>query len=83
MRYSLDDLAYAGRRLKWITRPGARLVRQLEDAIVKTDHQMSRHRDAVFASSFGPSLRRHMSELRQARQTYGPMPIHQPTCMFP
>jgi HEXXH motif-containing protein len=83
VRYSLDDLAYAGRRLKWITRPGARLVRQLEDAIVKTDHQMSRHRDAVFASSFGPSLRRHMSELRQARQTYGPMPIHQPTCMFP
>jgi HEXXH motif-containing protein len=70
VRYSLLDLEEA-RRLKWITTAGARLVKQLEEAIVSAERHMSRHRKAVFASSFGPSLRRHVAELQQARQRYG------------
>jgi hypothetical protein len=31
----------------------------------------------VLASLYGPSLRRHVSELRQARHTYGPMRLDQ------
>jgi HEXXH motif-containing protein len=73
VRYSLRDLEYAGRQLKWITAPGARLVKQLEEAIMKAEHQMVRHRQAVLASPFGANLRRHVSQLQQARQTYGPM----------
>lgn len=77
VRYSLCDLEYAGRHLKWMTASGARLVKQLEDAIAKTEEELSGHRNLVLASPFGPSLRRHMSELRQARRTYGPMNLNQ------
>ncbi|HKY70535.1 MAG TPA: HEXXH motif-containing putative peptide modification protein [Nitrospira sp.] len=77
VRYSLRDLEYAGRHLKWITVPGARLVKQLEEAIMKAEHQMVRHRRTVLASPFGANLRKHMSELQQARQAYGPMRIDQ------
>jgi hypothetical protein len=71
VRYSLLDLAHA-RRLKWITSAGARLVMQLEEVIVKAERQMAHHRQAVMASPFGPSLRRHVAELGRARRTYGP-----------
>jgi HEXXH motif-containing protein len=77
VRYSLLDLEYAGRHLKWITASGARLVKHLEDAILKVEQPMSRYRAAVLASPYGPSLRRHVSELRHARQTYGPMRLNQ------
>ncbi|HTL62745.1 MAG TPA: HEXXH motif-containing putative peptide modification protein [Nitrospira sp.] len=76
VRYSLLDLAHA-RRLKWITHAGARLVTQLEEVIMKADRQIARHRHAVLDSSFGPSLRRHVVELAQARRTYGPMNLDQ------
>ncbi|HEX6949718.1 MAG TPA: HEXXH motif-containing putative peptide modification protein [Nitrospira sp.] len=76
VRYSLQDLVYAGRHLKWLTGSGARLVRQLETAIGEAERGMSRHRKAVLASPFGPSLRNHVSALRQARQLYGPTNIH-------
>jgi HEXXH motif-containing protein len=75
VRYSLHDLEYAGRHLKWITPSGARLINQLEGAIVDADGQLSRHRKAILASPLGPSLRRHVSELRQARRTYGVMEL--------
>lgn len=77
VRYSLRDLEYADRHLKWITVPGARLVKQLDEAIIKAEHQMVLHRKAVFASPFGAKLRQHMSQLQRARQTYGPMRIDQ------
>lgn len=77
VRYSLHDLEYAGRHLKWITPSGARLVKHLEEAITKAEQQMSRHRAAVLASPHGPSLRRHSSELQQARHMYGPMTLDQ------
>jgi HEXXH motif-containing protein len=72
VRYSLLDLEYARRR-KWLTTAGARLVRQLEYAIVSTERRMSRYRRTVLASAFGPSLRRHVAALRRARETYGPI----------
>ena len=77
VRYSLHDLEYAGRHLKWITSSGARLVKQLEDAIMNAEQQISRHRRAVLASSYGSLLRRHVSELRDARRAYGPMTLDQ------
>lgn len=72
VRYSVQDLEYAGRHLKWITGSGARLVRQLEEALAQADRRIARHRQAVMKSPFGPALRKHIEGLRQARQTYGP-----------
>ena len=77
VRYSLQDLEYAGRHLKWMTAPGARLVKQLEGAIANAEQRMSRHRRAVLASRYGPTFRRHVSELAEARRTYGPMRLNQ------
>jgi HEXXH motif-containing protein len=73
VRYSIQDLDYAGRHLKWITGSGARLVRQLEEEISRAEQRIARHRKTVLASSFGPALRKHIKELHQARQTYGPV----------
>jgi hypothetical protein len=72
VRYSLVDLMHA-RQLRWITRAGARLVMQLEGAVRVAEHQIAGHREAVLASPFGASLRRHVAELARARRTYGPM----------
>lgn len=73
VRYSIQDLDYAGRHLKWITGSGARLVRQLEEEILKAEQRIACHRNAVLASSLGPALRRHLNELQRARRTYGPV----------
>ncbi|MBA5868025.1 MAG: hypothetical protein GDA67_15130 [Nitrospira sp. CR1.3] len=75
VRYSIQDLDYAGRHLKWLTGSGARLVRQLEEVIAKAEQRITRHRDAVLRSTFGPALRKHIKELQQARQTYGPVQL--------
>ncbi|HMU56026.1 MAG TPA: HEXXH motif-containing putative peptide modification protein [Nitrospira sp.] len=72
VRYSFQDLDYAGRHLKWITGSGARLVRQLEEVLSKAEQRIARHRNEVLASKFGPALRKHIKELQQARRTYGP-----------
>ena len=73
VRYSIQDLEYASWHLKWLTGSGQRLVRQLAEAIEQVEHHIAPHRKAVLASTFGPALRRHMKELQQARQTYGPV----------
>jgi len=73
VRYSLQDLDYAGRHLKWITGSGARLVRQLEEVLSKAERRIGRHRNDVLRSKFGPALRKHINELQEARQTYGPV----------
>jgi HEXXH motif-containing protein len=73
VRYSIQDLDYAGRHLKWLTGSGARLVGQLEEAITQAERRITRHRNAVLASSFGSALRKHITELHQARQSYGPV----------
>jgi HEXXH motif-containing protein len=77
VRYAIQDLEYAGRHLKWLTGSGARLVRQLEEAIAKAEQKMVRHRQAVLASTFGPVLQKHITALHKARQTYGPVSLHQ------
>ncbi len=73
VRYSIQDLEYASRHLKWLTGSGQRLVKQLTEAIEQVEHNIAPHRKAVLASTFGPALRRHIKELQQARQTYGPV----------
>jgi HEXXH motif-containing protein len=75
VRYSIQDLDYAGRHLKWLTGSGARLVRQLEEALSKAEQRIAQHRNEVLASKFGPALRKHAKELQQARQTYGPVEL--------
>jgi HEXXH motif-containing protein len=77
VRYSLCDLEHAGRHLKWLTASGTRLVKHLEEVIAKSEQHISRHRRTVLASLYGPSLRRHISELHKARHTYGPMKFDQ------
>jgi hypothetical protein len=73
VRYSIQDLEYASWHLKWLTGSGQRLVKQLAEAIKQVEHNIAPQRKAVLASPFGPALRRHMKELHQARQTYGPV----------
>jgi len=73
VRYSIQDLEYAGWHLKWLTGSGQRLVKQLAESIEQVEHNVAPHRKAVLASQFGPPLRRHIKELHQARQTYGPV----------
>jgi hypothetical protein len=45
----------------------------LAEAIEQVEQNIAPHRKAVLASTFGPALRRHIKELQQARQTYGPV----------
>ena len=73
VRYSIQDLEYASWHLKWLTGSGQRLVKHLTEAIEQVEHNIAPHRKAVLASTFGPALRRHIKELHQARQTYGPV----------
>lgn len=73
VRYSIQDLEYADRCLGWLTDSGRRLVRQLAEAVDKVERNMGRHRGEVLCSKFGPALRRHVEELKRARQTYGPV----------
>jgi hypothetical protein len=49
------------------------MVKQLAGTIEQVEYNIVPHRRAVLASTFGPSLRRHMKELHQARMTYGPV----------
>lgn len=73
VRYSIQDLEYASWHLKWLTGSGQRLVKQLAESIEQVEQNIAPHRKAVLASKFGPALRRHIKELHQARQTYGPV----------
>jgi len=73
VRYSIQDLEYADWHLKWLTGSGQRMVKQLEETIEQVEHNIAPHRKAALASTFGSSLRRHIKELQQARQTYGPV----------
>lgn len=73
VRYAIKDLEYADRSLGWLTRSGKELVEQLKMRIAKVDKVMAPMRKAVLRSRFGPDLRRHVEDLRKARQTYGPV----------
>ncbi|THJ21452.1 MAG: hypothetical protein CAF45_011505 [Nitrospira sp. CG24E] len=73
VRYSIQDLEYAGWHLKWLTGSGQRLFKQLVESVEQVERNIAPHRKAVLASAFGPALRRHMKELQQARQAYGPV----------
>jgi HEXXH motif-containing protein len=75
VRYSIQDLEYASWHLKWLTGSGQRLVKQLVEGIEQVEQNIATHRTAVLASKFGPALRRHVKELQQARQTYGPVKL--------
>lgn len=73
VRYSIHDLEYANWHLKWLTGSGKQLVKQLAETIEQVEQNIEHHRKAVLASKFGPALRKHMKELQQARETYGPV----------
>ena len=69
VRYSLTDLDYAGGHLKWLTRGGKQLVRQLNDALTHIEQGMQMYEPEIRRSSLGPALRCHRTELAQARET--------------
>jgi HEXXH motif-containing protein len=73
VRYSLQDLRYADHHLGWLTGSGRRMVGQLVEAIDQVERDIDRFKREVLRSTFGPTLRRHIEELRKARQTYGPV----------
>ncbi len=73
VRYSLQDLHYADYHLGWLTGSGRRMVGQLRDAVEEVRESIAPYEKEVMRSKFGSSLRRHVKELRHARQTYGPV----------
>lgn len=73
VRYSLQDLYYADHHLGWLTGSGRRLVGLLTDTIDQVERESKRFKREVERSQFGPSLRKHIKELQQARRTYGPI----------
>ena len=73
VRYSLQDLRYADHHLGWLTGSGRRLVGQLADAIEQVERESGHIEREVADSQFGSALRKHVKELQQARQTYGPV----------
>ncbi len=73
VRYSLQDLHYADRHLGWLTGSGRRLVGLLTDTIDQVEGESERIKHEVEHSQFGPSLRKHIKELQQARRIYGPI----------
>ncbi len=77
VRYSIHDLEYAGRHLKWLTSAGVQLVQVLDAAIKEVERKMARHRKAVLESALGPQLMKHIAELRHARRTYNLVTPHQ------
>ncbi len=70
VHYSLRDLAHA-RTLGWLSGSGGKLVSQLEKTIGKVEQNLAPYKRVVQHSQFGPVLRRHIDELRTARQAYG------------
>jgi HEXXH motif-containing protein len=70
VRYSLQDLAYAGGQLKWLTGMGQEIVDELARSLRRAEQRMQKHQERLDRSSFGPALRRHRAELFRARQTY-------------
>lgn len=73
VRYSLQDLHYADRHLRWLTGSGRRLVGLLTETIDQVERGSDRFKREVGRSQYGPSLRKHITELQQARRTYGPI----------
>ena len=73
VRYSIQDLEYAEAQLGWLTRSGKELVEQLKNRIDKVEKTIAPMHKTVHRSRFGHALRRHIEELRKARQTYGPV----------
>jgi HEXXH motif-containing protein len=73
VRYSMQDLQYAGRHLGWLTASGRQLIRCLASAIDEAERRIAPYRTSVMGSEYGPDLRRHNKELEKARRTYGPM----------
>ncbi len=73
VRYSLQDLHYADHHLGWLTGSGRRSVGQLTEAIDQVERESEPFKREVECSAFGQALRKHVKELQQARQTYGPM----------
>ncbi|HET9962499.1 MAG TPA: HEXXH motif-containing putative peptide modification protein [Nitrospiraceae bacterium] len=73
VRYAMQDLQYAGGHLRWLTVSGRQLVGHLETAIDEAERRIAPYRNAVLGSAFGPELRKHSQQLKQARRTYGPM----------
>jgi hypothetical protein len=66
-------LHYADYHLRWLTGSGRRLVGKLAERIEQVARESQRFRRDVERSKFGPALRKHIKELQQARQTYGPV----------
>jgi len=75
VRYSLQDLSYAGRHLDWLTASGRQLIGQLATAVDQAERRIAPYRRAVLRSEFGPALRKHTNDLQVARQTYGPIRV--------
>ncbi len=73
VRYSIQDLGYAARRLGWLTGSGKRLVGMLEAEIGKVERKIMPYKKDVLRSKYGPALHRHAEELKRARMTYGPV----------
>jgi len=71
VRYALQDLHRANRRLGWIPQSGKDLIGQLSRTLSAVTRRIDRHMPSVQHSRYGAVLRRHQQELRKARRRYG------------
>ncbi|MBI4401149.1 MAG: hypothetical protein HY581_05920 [Nitrospirae bacterium] len=71
VRYSLQDLGYAARKLGWLTAAGDALVQQLKQELVKVKNRIAPFERAVLRSRYGRELREHRRNLDEKRRLYG------------
>ena len=68
---TVSDKGYAGERQDASGPLLAEALRAMGADVV--EQSIVPHRKTILTSKFGPALRRHVKELHQARQTYGPV----------
>lgn len=72
VRYSFQDLSYAGKKLGWLPKAGRRLVRALDRHVSAIDRRSAEYHRGIADTSFARELAQHERELQKARSTYGP-----------
>jgi len=75
VRYALQDLHWANRRLGWIPQSGQDLIGQLSRILSAITRKIDQHAPSVHRSRYGAVLRRHQQELRMARRRYGSLRV--------
>ncbi len=72
VEYSLQDLRYAGRTLRWLPKAGRNLVAGLAGEMRHMTARTGRFARSLVGTSYARELARHHRHLQLAREAYGP-----------